>query len=79
MKAEMAKRKIEADPRVIEAFILTEKELRRLSRERKELSGMTKDKAELRAISDYYRAEMNLFQNAFNSVYDSTRKAKDKE
>jgi len=40
---------------------------------------MTKDKAELRAISDYYRAEMNLFQNAFNSVYDSTRKAKDKE
>jgi hypothetical protein len=79
MKSELAKRKIEADPRVIEAFILTEKELRRLSRERKELSDMTKDKAQLRAISDYYRAEMNLFQNAFNSVYDSTRKAKDKE
>jgi hypothetical protein len=79
MKAEMAKRKIEADPRVIEAFILTEKELRRLYREQAAVSGMTKDKAELRAISDYYRAEMNLFQNAFNSVYDSTRKAKDKE
>lgn len=79
MKAEMAKRKVDADPRVIDAFIATEKELRRLARERKAVSELTKDKTELRAISDYYRAEMNQFQNAFNSVYDSTRKTKDKE
>lgn len=79
MKAEMAKRKVDADPRVIDAFIATEKELRRLARERKAVSELTKDKTELRAIADYYRAEMNQFQNAFNSVYDSTRKTKDKE
>ena len=74
MQREMAKKPVDADPRVLEAYGIIEKELNRLSRERKELEGQAENDSDTKAISDYYRAKMNEQQNAFNYLYDAVRK-----
>jgi hypothetical protein len=61
---------------VVEAFNIVEKEVSRLQRERKELEPLAKTEAEKRAVQDYYRAEMNVYQNKFNRIYDTVRKEK---
>lgn len=74
MQREMAKKPVDADPRVLEAYGIIEKELNRLSRERKELEGQAENDSDTKAISDYYRAKMNEQQNAFNYLYTAVRK-----
>ena len=76
MQRELLRKPIDADPRVVEAFNIVEKEVSRLQRERKELEPLAKTEAEKRAVQDYYRAEMNTYQNKFNRIYDTVRKEK---
>ena len=78
MQREMAKKPIDADPRVLEAYGVVDKELSRLSRERAELLKQAKGEPDhetlKKAVEDYYRAKMNEQQNAFNYLYDAVRK-----
>jgi hypothetical protein len=76
MQRELLRKPIDADPRVVEAFNIVEKELSRLLRERSEVQELAKTEAEKRAVQDYYRAEMNSYQNKFNRIYDTVRKEK---
>jgi hypothetical protein len=72
LQREMERNPVALDPRVIEAYEETDRALQRLYRQRREdLRTEGLDGNDKRALTEYYRIEMNKWQSAFNYVYDA--------
>lgn len=65
---------MDTDPRIIEAYRLTDKSLDAVSKEQREVIANAKSETEKKAVLDYYRAEKNKLYSAFNSVYNDVKK-----
>lgn len=77
LQREMQRHPVALDPRVIEAYEEADRELQRLYRQRREdlrTEGLTEN--DKRALTEYYRAEMNKWQSAFNYVYDAVEEGR---
>jgi hypothetical protein len=64
----------DTDPRIIEAYRLTDKSLEAVSKEQREALSLVKSDADKKAVLDYYRAKKNELYSAFNSVYNDVKK-----
>lgn len=72
LEREIKRNPVALDPRVIEAYEETDRALQKLYRQRREdlrTEGLTEN--ERRAVNEYYRAELNKWQSAFNYVYNT--------
>jgi hypothetical protein len=77
LQREIGRNPVALDPRVIEAYEETDRTLQRLYRQRREdLRTEGLDENGKRAITEYYRIEMNKVQSAFNYVYDAVEEGK---
>jgi t-SNARE complex subunit (syntaxin) len=72
LQREVARNPVALDPRVIEAYQEADRALQRLYRQRREdLRTEGLDENGRRAVTEYYRIEMNKVQSAFNYVYNA--------
>jgi hypothetical protein len=62
------------DPRVLEAYQITKRELDTAYRARRAALAETTDPNEKEALVEAYRAYQNEWWSAFNYVYESVRK-----
>jgi hypothetical protein len=77
LQKELERNPVALDPRVIEAYEETDRALQRLYRQRREdLRTEGLDENDRRALTEYYRIEMNKWQSAFNYVYNTVDREK---
>ena len=77
LKKEVERHSTALDPRVVSAYEDTERALQKLYKQRREdlrTEGLTAN--DKKALTEYYRIEMNKWQSAFNYVYDAVEEGK---
>ena len=77
LQREVERNPVALDPRVIGAYEDTERALQKLYKQRREdlrTEGLTE--SDKKALTEYYRIEMNKWQSAFNYVYDAVEEGR---
>jgi hypothetical protein len=77
LQQEVRRNPVALDPRVISAYEETNRALQRLYKQRREdlrTEGLSAD--DKNAVLEYYRAEMNKLQSAFNYAYDAVEEGR---
>jgi hypothetical protein len=77
LQKEVERNPVTLDPRVISAYEDTERALQKLYKQRREdlrTEGLTEN--DKKALTEYYRIEMNKWQSAFNYVYDAVEEGR---
>lgn len=77
LQKEVERNPVALDPRVISAYEDTERALQKLYKQRREdlrTEGLTEN--DKKALTEYYRIEMNKWQSSFNYVYDAVEEGR---